>query len=112
MFHPHRCIKRLLVCLFVLGGCIGARPQRDIRGLHRLPYHPHQITAQRELLCEAEVRTREPLLKTISRALSAVSARDAWGYFEHSGATMRPTEGPSMCSFCLPDGPLHAPVVN
>jgi transposase len=37
------------------------------------------------LLREAEVRTREDLLETIDRALSAVSAWDAWGFFEHCG---------------------------
>jgi transposase len=37
------------------------------------------------LLREAEVRTREALVETIGRALSAVSGRDAWGFFEHCG---------------------------
>jgi hypothetical protein len=37
------------------------------------------------LLREAEVRTREALVETIGTALSAVSARDAWGFFEHCG---------------------------
>ena len=34
---------------------------------------------------EAEVRTREALVETIGRALSAVTARDALGYFKHCG---------------------------
>jgi hypothetical protein len=37
------------------------------------------------LLREAEVRTREFLVRAIGRALSAVTARDAWGFFEHCG---------------------------
>ena len=37
------------------------------------------------LLREAEVRTREALVETIGRALSAVTGRDAWGFFEHCG---------------------------
>ena len=37
------------------------------------------------LLREAEVRTREALVETIGRALSAVTARDAWGFFERCG---------------------------
>jgi hypothetical protein len=28
---------------------------------------------------------REALVETLGRALSAVSARDAWGFFEHCG---------------------------
>ena len=37
------------------------------------------------LLREAEARTREALVETLGGALPAVSARDAWGYFEHCG---------------------------
>jgi hypothetical protein len=37
------------------------------------------------LLREAEVRTREALVKTIGRELSAVTAQGALGYFEHGG---------------------------
>ena len=33
----------------------------------------------------AEVRTLEALVETIGRALSAVTARDAWGFFERCG---------------------------
>ena len=32
-----------------------------------------------------EARTREALIETMGKALSAVSARDARGFFEHSG---------------------------
>ena len=37
------------------------------------------------LLREAEVRTRESLVETIGRAPSAVTTRDAWGFFERCG---------------------------
>ena len=37
------------------------------------------------LLREAEVRTHKALVETLGRALSAVSAQDALGYFEHCG---------------------------
>src|SRR5215213_264568 len=39
--------KGLLDCLLALPGRIGTQPQRDVRGLHRLPNHPHQVVAQR-----------------------------------------------------------------
>jgi transposase len=45
------------------------------------------------LLREAEARTREALVQTLGGALSAVSARDAWGYLEH-------------CGYHVPDRPL------
>ena len=37
------------------------------------------------LLCEAQARTREALVETLGGALSAVTAQDALGYFEHRG---------------------------
>jgi len=37
------------------------------------------------LLREAEVRTLVSLVETIGRALSAVTTRDAWGFFERCG---------------------------
>ncbi len=37
------------------------------------------------VLREAEARTRETLVEAISRALSAVTARDTRGFFEHCG---------------------------
>jgi transposase len=37
------------------------------------------------LLRKAEARTREALLEAIGRALDAVTASDAWGFFEHRG---------------------------
>ena len=38
--------KRLLVCPPAFGGRVGTQPQRDVGGLHRLPYHPYQVVAQ------------------------------------------------------------------
>src|SRR5215211_1678832 len=40
--------KKVLMCLLALRSPrVGMQPQRDVRGLHRLPYHPHQILLQR-----------------------------------------------------------------
>ena len=64
------------------------------------------------LLREAEVRTHEALVETIGRALSAVSARDAGGLFEHCGYPIRRIERCSICSFCVPDGPLDPSMVK
>src|SRR3712207_5687807 len=38
--------KSLLVFLRALTGRIGTQPQRNVCGLHRLPYHRHEIVAQ------------------------------------------------------------------
>ena len=43
----------------------------------------------KNLLREAAARSKEALVETIAAALSAVSARDARGFFEHAG--YRPT---------------------
>jgi transposase len=37
------------------------------------------------LLRKAEARTREALVEAMGQAISAVSARDAQGFFEHCG---------------------------
>ena len=37
------------------------------------------------VLREAEARSRQALIETIGRAISAISARDARGFFEHCG---------------------------
>ena len=37
------------------------------------------------LMRRAEARTREALVETMGKALGAVSARDARGFFEHGG---------------------------
>ncbi len=64
------------------------------------------------LLREDEVRTREALVETIGGALSAVSAQDALGYFEHCGYPIRRIDRCSICSICVPDGPLDPSMVN
>lgn len=43
----------------------------------------------KNLLRKASARTKEALVEAIAAALSAVSAADAWGFFEHAG--YRPT---------------------
>ena len=43
----------------------------------------------KRLLGRSAARTREPLLEAIGAALSAVSAQDVRGFFEHAG--YRPT---------------------
>jgi transposase len=43
----------------------------------------------KNLLRKAAARTKEALLEAIGAALSAISAQDAWGFFEHAG--YRPT---------------------
>jgi transposase len=43
----------------------------------------------KNLLRKAAARTKEALVEAIGVALSAVTAADAWGYFEHAG--YRPT---------------------
>jgi transposase len=39
----------------------------------------------KEILRRACARTRETLLEALGEALSAISTRDAWGFFEHAG---------------------------
>jgi len=39
----------------------------------------------KEILRRARARTGEALLEALGEALSAVSFRDAWGFFEHAG---------------------------
>lgn len=39
----------------------------------------------KEILRRAGARTREALVEAIGEALSAVSSRDAWSFFEHAG---------------------------
>jgi transposase len=38
----------------------------------------------KEILRRAWARTRETLLEALGEALSAISSRDAWGFFEHA----------------------------
>jgi hypothetical protein len=37
------------------------------------------------LLRKAQARSREALVEALGRAISAISAMDAWGFFKHSG---------------------------
>ncbi len=37
------------------------------------------------LLRKAQARTREALIEALRAAISAVTAQDAWGFFEHCG---------------------------
>ncbi len=46
----------------------------------------------KNLLRKAAARSKEALVEVIGAALSAVTAEDAWGYFEHAG--YRPTGQP------------------
>lgn len=39
----------------------------------------------KEILRRACARTREALIEALVEALSAISLRDAWGFFEHAG---------------------------
>jgi transposase len=39
----------------------------------------------KELLRRACARSREALVEAMGEALSAISSRDAWGFFEHAG---------------------------
>ena len=41
------------------------------------------------LLRKAKVRTREALVEAMGTAISAVSAQDARGFFEHSGSCLQ-----------------------
>jgi hypothetical protein len=66
-FHELRLIRRRVVFLLNLQRCIRTQPQRDVRGLHRLPHYPHQATAQSVdvgLVSElGRVRSKQPVLE-------------------------------------------------
>ena len=59
--------------------------------LYLPPYSPdlnpieEAFSKVKGLIRRAEARTREALVEAMGKALSAVSARDARGFFEHSG---------------------------
>lgn len=59
--------------------------------LYLPPYSPdlnpieQAFSKVKGLLCKAEARTREALISAMGRALDAVSAQDARGFFEHCG---------------------------
>ena len=43
--------KELLLCLLAFYGCLGAQPQGDVGGLHRLRNHSYQVVAQGVQVC-------------------------------------------------------------
>jgi transposase len=65
--------------------------ERGAELLYLPPYSPDYNPIEeafakiKGLLREAEARTHKALVETLGRTLSAVSARDALGYFEHCG---------------------------
>ena len=72
----------------------GVRELVEERGAELLylpPYSPdlnpieEAFAKIKSLLRKAEARTREALVEAMGQAISAVSARDAQGFFEHCG---------------------------
>jgi len=65
--------------------------RRGCELLYLPPYSPdlnpieEAFSKVKGLMRRAEARTREALIEAMGKALSAVSARDACGFFEHSG---------------------------
>ncbi len=53
---------------------LGAQPQRDVGGLHRLPYHSHEIVSQRLQVRLVSQLLREPLKSLRGVVLAAVEA--------------------------------------
>jgi transposase len=92
--------------------------ERGCELLYLPPYSPdlnpieEAFAKVKGLMRGAEVRTREALVETISTVLSAITARDAWGFFEHCGYPIRRIDRCSICSFCVPDGPLDPSNLN
>ncbi len=64
---------------------------RECELLYLPPYSPdfnpieEAFAKIKGVLRKAEARTREALVEAMGKALGAVSARDARGFFEHSG---------------------------
>ncbi len=86
--------------------------------LYLLPYSPDlnpievALAKVKGLLREAEVRTREALVETFGGVLSAVSARDAWGYFEHCGYHRSDRPLFDVLVFWVPNVSLDPSMVN
>ena len=65
--------------------------ERGAELLYLAPYSPdlnpieEAFAKIKNLLRKAEARTREALVEAMGQAISAVSARDARGFFEHCG---------------------------
>jgi hypothetical protein len=51
--------RRSLVCLLTLRCCLGTQPQRDVGGLHRVPYYPYKVAAQSIEVCLVSELGRE-----------------------------------------------------
>ena len=65
--------------------------ERGCKLLFLPPYSPdynpieEAFSKIKGLLRKAEARTREGLIEAMGAAISAVTAGDAWGFFEHCG---------------------------
>jgi transposase len=65
--------------------------ERGCELLYLPPYSPdfnpieEAFSKIKGLLRKAQVRSREALVEALGRAISAISAMDAWGFFKHSG---------------------------
>ncbi len=65
--------------------------ERGCKVLYLPPYSPdlnpieEAFAKIKALVRKAEARTREALIEAIGRALEAVRAKDAHGFFEHRG---------------------------
>jgi transposase len=88
--------KGQVVVLDNLSAHKGERVKQLIEGLgcelvYLPPYSPdynpieEAFGKMKDLIRKAEARTKEALLEAIGAAISALSARDARGYFEHCG---------------------------
>ena len=74
-FHPDACVAiAQLRCLMVLRGRLGTQPQGDVGGLHRLPYHTHEIIAKRVQVCLVAQLGREGFQGFGSVVFAAVEA--------------------------------------
>ncbi len=90
-------VEKMLVPMLRAGQIVvmdnlGAHKPRRISELLYLPayspdYNPIEeaFSKIKGLLRKVGARTRETLLEAVGRALSAVSSRDAQGFFEHAG---------------------------
>jgi transposase len=65
--------------------------ERDCELLYLPPYSPdlnpieEAFSKIKRLLRQIGARTREILVAAMDKALNAVTARDAWGFFAHCG---------------------------
>jgi hypothetical protein len=72
----------------------------------------------KHLLREASARTREALVEAMGAALSAISARDALGFFEHAGYRLAGHYRETRCEHgffegvCAPARRPHIPATH